>query len=331
MSKVLVLGSNSFSGASFVAHLLIEGYDVIGASRSEEAAYEFLPYKWAGISGERFRFTRLDINDDLDKLIGLIKSDRIGHVVNFSAQSMVGESWDTPADWYRTNSMGTAALIAELSKLDFLDKYVHIGTPEVYGNCEGFIKEDEQLNPSTPYAVSRATADMTLKIYGEHFDLPYVTTRAANVYGEGQQLYRIIPRTILSACLGSPMQLHGGGKSTRSFIHIDDVSVATSKIMSSGPAGEVFHISTNEIISIKDLVSMIFDMVGRARFEDCVEVVGDRVGKDAAYLLDSEKLRRGLQWRDQIGLAEGVERTVKWVTDNLPVLQTVDPVYRHKR
>jgi len=168
MSAVLVLGSNSFSGASFVRYLLLQGLDVIGASRSSEAAEVFLPNKWLTAEQQaRFRFVQLDLNHDLDKLEQLTRDEHIQVIANFAAQSMVGESWDKPDDWMQTNVVSVARLAERLRHIDFLEKYVHVTTPEVYGSTDGWITEDTPFNPSTPYAVSRAAGDMLFKIYRE--------------------------------------------------------------------------------------------------------------------------------------------------------------------
>ncbi len=325
--KILVLGSNSFSGASFVAHALAEGSEVIGVSRSSEPVTAFLPYRWA--NHESFTFRQLDLNHDLDQIMQTIRDQRIPIIVNFAAQSMVAESWQFPADWLMTNAVSTIRLHDELRTCDFLERYVHVSTPEVYGNCTGFVSEEQPFNPSTPYAVSRATADMSLRTFFEAYGFPVVTTRAANVYGPGQQLYRIIPRTILSVLTGEKLELHGGGVSTRSFIHIRDVVDATWKIMLHGEAGEDFHISTTEAISIRGLVELVCDKLG-ADFDETVTIVGDRLGKDPAYLLDSSKARVALNWQDAVSLSDGLDECIAWVRDNLSVLSTQPNRYVHK-
>ncbi len=330
MSSVLVLGSNSFSGASFVRHLLQQGLDVIGASRSPEAAEVYLPYKWLTKEQQaRFRFAQLDLNHDLEKLERLIRDEHIQVVANFSAQSMVGESWDKPDDWMQTNVVSVAKLAERLRHIDFLEKYVHVTTPEVYGSTDGWIDEDTPFNPSTPYAVSRAAGDMLFKIYRETFGLPVVSTRAANVYGPGQPLYRIIPRTIFFLLTGRMLELHGGGVSTRSFIHIDDVSRATWQIAQHAPVGETYHISTDRIISIKDLVALLCEKLNKP-FDAHVKVVGERLGKDSAYWLKSEKLRSKLGWADTIGLEQGLDEPVAWAQANLAALNTQPMQYIHK-
>ena len=192
--KIIVMGSNSFSGASFASFAINEGLEVIGISRSIEINPIFLPYKY---SGKNIEFHQLDLNHDLDKIMTLINSKKPEYVVNFATQSMVAQSWDHPDPWFMTNVVSTIKLHDCLRQCSFLKKYVHVSTPEVYGNCNGYVKENTSYHPSTPYAVSRAAADMSLHTFFKSYQFPVVFTRAANVYGPGQQLYRIIPRTIL--------------------------------------------------------------------------------------------------------------------------------------
>jgi dTDP-glucose 4,6-dehydratase len=170
---------------------------------------------------------------------------------------------------------------------------------------------------------------MSLMSYLKAYDFPVVFTRAANVYGAGQQLYRIIPRTILFFLTGQTLSLHGGGTSVRSFIHIRDVADATLQIARHSPPGEIYHISTSRNISIRELVETIAKMLG-VDFDSQVRMVGERQGQDAAYLLDSAKLRDTLAWRDKIGLEEGIEDTIAWVQENIEILRQMPVDYIHK-
>jgi dTDP-glucose 4,6-dehydratase len=326
--KVLVIGSNSFSGASFVAWLLKHDHEVIGVSRSDAPHWAFLPYRWDG-KDSAFRFERIDLNHDLDKLDAIMRRERPARVVNFAAQSMVAESWKNPDHWMMTNVVSAVRLHDRLRNMDFLQRYVHVTTPEVYGSTEGFIKESAPFNPSTPYAVSRAAGDMSLRTYVDAYGFPAVFTRAANVYGPGQQLYRIVPRTILFILTGRKLQLHGGGHSKRSFIHMNDVSDATWRVATQAPIGETYHVSTNDIVTIRELVERICRKLD-ARFDDAVEVAGERLGKDAAYLLDSSKVRESLGWRDRISLDAGLDECIAWVRSNLEELKRQPMGYVHK-
>ncbi len=328
MNKFLVIGSNSFSGSQFIDYLLENKQDVMGVSRSKELNPVFLPYtNSADISN--YQFYQIDINSDLDKLLELVHQFKPGYIVNFAAQGMVAQSWKTPEDWYQTNVVGQVKLHNALRKFDFIKKYVHVTTPEAYGSTDGWIAENFNFNPSTPYAVSRAACDLHLMSFFKAYQFPVVFTRAANVYGPGQQLYRIIPRAMLYARLGKKMQLDGGGKSIRSFIHMRDVSDATFRIALNGVVGETYHISTRNYLSIRDLVEKIASLTN-VQFSDLAEVTDDRLGKDQAYLLDSKKLREKLGWVDQIDLDSGLQDTLTWVDKNLEVLKTQNADYVHK-
>jgi dTDP-glucose 4,6-dehydratase len=326
--KFLVLGSNSFSGATFVDYLAEQGHDVVATSRSEEPHDALLPYKWQKRAGA-IRFQRIDINHDLASLEALLRRERFSHVVNFAAQSMVGQSWDRPDDWMTTNVVSTVRLHVLLRGLDFLDRYVHVTTPEVYGSTEGWVRENTPFNPSTPYAVSRAAGDMSLKTFVDAFKLPAVSTRAANVYGPGQQLYRIVPRTVLAAMTGQKLRLDGGGVSERVFIHMRDVSDATLKITLKGTLGETYHISGYELVTIRKLVEIILGKLGK-KFDDCVELGPERPGKDAAYMLDSEKLRTQLGWKDETSLDTGVDSVIAWARRFESDLAKLPATYVHK-
>jgi dTDP-glucose 4,6-dehydratase len=326
--KYLILGSNSFSGATFADFLAASGHDVIATSRSDEPHDAFLPYKWHKRPG-KVRFRRIDLNHDLDALKSLLAAERPTHVVNFAAQSMVGESWLYPDHWMMTNVVSAVRLHDLLRNYDGLERYVHVTTPEVYGSTEGWVKEDAPFNPSTPYAVSRAAGDMSLRTYFANYRFPVVFTRAANVYGPGQQLYRIVPRTIVAAMGGQKLRLDGGGKSVRVFIHMTDVSDATLKIARKGTLGDTYHISGYELVSIRALVETILARLNKS-FEDCVEIGPERPGKDTAYTLDSFKLRTELGWRDTLSLEQGIDDVIAWArrfSDDMAKLPTK---YEHK-
>jgi dTDP-glucose 4,6-dehydratase len=250
--------------------------------------------------------------------------------VNFAAQSMVAESWEHPEDWFETNVVATIRLHDRLRRLSFLQRYVHVSTPEVYGTCAGSVREDAAINPTTPYAVSRAACDMSLLTFYKAYGFPVLFTRAANVYGPGQQLYRVIPRTILSILTGQRLPLHGGGRSLRSFIHIRDVAEGTWRVATHGVPGQIYHLSTLQLISIRDLVDRICRRMN-AQFDSVVDVVGERLGKDAAYILDSKKARKALGWKDTIDLDSGLDETILWLRQNLKELREQPTGYVHKK
>ena len=327
-NKIAVIGSNSFSGSNFIDYALSRDYELTGFSRSEEIDKVYLPYK-INSKKANFTFIKADLNTQIDLILKSLKDFKPSTVVNFASQSMVAQSWLHPEHWYQTNVVSTIKLHDELRKHVYLEKYIHISTPEVYGSCTGLIKESTVYNPSTPYAVSRAAADISLMTFLDNYNFPVVFTRAANVYGAGQQLYRIIPRTILYFILRKKLQLHGGGHSIRSFINIDDVSDGTLNAVKKGIPGDIFHFSTDTMISIRDLVKKIAVQLGIS-YEDSIEVIQDRPGKDAAYMLDSSKAKKELNWQCDVTLETGIEKTIRWIKDNIEILQKLPFDYIHK-
>lgn len=336
-SKVLVIGSNSFSGSHFVAEALRAGHQVWGVSRSAEPDRVFLPYRWPDPSSgeplaspQNFAFQAVDLNTQLTALLELIDRVQPTIIVNFAAQGMVAESWLNPNHWYQTNVVSQVAMHDALRQRPFLQKYVHVTTPEVYGSTdEGWIREHNQFAPSTPYAVSRAACDLHLHSFHKAYGFPVVFTRAANVYGPGQQLYRIIPRAMLSARTGKAMQLHGGGYSERCFIHIRDAMQATLRLALEADPGSTWHLSTREPISIRSLVERICER-GGVPFSAVVEESGERLGKDQSYLLDSTSIREAFGWSDQVSLEEGLSDTLVWVDKHLDQLKNLPWTYQHK-
>jgi dTDP-glucose 4,6-dehydratase len=327
--RFLVFGSNSFSGSHFVKFLIDRGHQVVGISRSPEPDPVFLPYRDIKKCDSLFRFHALDLNRNGTEIEQVICDYSPEYFVNFAAQGMVAQSWEAPADWYQTNVVAQVRLHECLRKLRNLKKYVHVTTPEVYGSTDGWITESDYFLPSTPYAVSRASCDMHLMSFFHAYNFPVVFTRAANVYGPGQQLYRIIPRAMMCARTGDKLELHGGGSSVRCFIHIVDVAKATYEIALRATPGESFHISTRQEISIRRLVERIAEMT-QVNFYDLVQQSDERLGKDEAYLLDSSKLREQLDWQDQISLQDGLTGTLEWIDQNQEHLKKQPQKYIHK-
>jgi len=327
----LIIGSNSFSGSHFVDHLLSLGHNVVGISRSKNMNNIFLPYK-KNKNVKNFVFFKIDLNvdKDNDKIISLIKQFKISHVVNFAAQAMVAESWLYPIDYYKTNVISLVNLTNKLIKYKLLKKFVHVSTPEVYGNITGMTNENTVYNPSTPYAISRSCLDMHLMALKKNYNFPVVFTRAANVYGPGQQLYRIVPKSIICALNKKKIQLHGGGKSMRSFVYITDVAYATYKIAVNSKPGNIYHISNNNLISIKSLVDTIFKSNGLSS-KKYINVTAERPGKDKYYTLKSLKLKREYNWKPKVSLSRGLSITRDWVSKNLKKINNLSLHYEHKK
>lgn len=259
MAEFLILGASSFYGRNFINLVEERGHVAFGPQH-----YEPL--------------------EDCD------------YVVNFASKSLVAESWENPEEWVEANALNFSGVIDALRLME-IKRFIHVSTPEVYGSTPNWVDESyTDWKPSTPYAVSRAAGDMMLKAYHRAYGFPAIITRTANIYGAGQQDYRLIPKAIHYKRRGKAFPLEGGGMSRRSFIHVKDACEALYLLCTEGLTGETYHISTREWHYIHDVVKMI----GCSTRE-----VEDRLGKDEAYLLDSSKVRE-LGWSDSVELEEGI-------------------------
>jgi len=328
-TRVLVIGSNSFSGSDFIDLLLEKGdYSVVGISRSPEKSELFLPYR--SRKCPNFKFHQMDLNNNMRNIIKLIDEFKPDYIVNFAAQSEVGPSWADPGQWFRTNAVAITELAHALKDRKFLKKYVHISSPEVYGTCVGIVKEDARLNPSTPYAASKAAGDMSLFTFYKNFNLPLIMIRSTNVYGAHQQLFKIIPRSVIYLKLGKTIELHGGGNAVKSYIHIRDISKGELLAMENGRIGEIYHLSPDKGIAVKDVVRIICDKMG-VDYAKATKVVAERLGQDAAYVIDSGKVRKEFGWKPIISIEEGLRGVVDWVEANWEQIKKEPLEYVHKK
>jgi dTDP-glucose 4,6-dehydratase len=327
MKQIFVLGSNSPAAANFCKFMCVNGYRVHAFSRSEEKHQVFLPYTQLKDASVTFR--KLDLNHDIDILTTLLEKHRPEFVVNFASQAMVAESWEHPIDWMQTNVVSVTGLLETLRKVDNLERYIHFSTPEVYGSTSNWVVESTNYQPSSPYALSRAAGDMLVDLWAKTYGLPAVITRAANFYGAGQQLFRIIPRTFLCCLTNQKLFLQGGGFSERAFIHFDDVSRGVSSICEDSKMGEHYHLSPADAIRIRDLVQLICNISGKD-FNEIVVEDEPRLGHDQSYLLDSKKIEEELGWRPQVSLENGLLEVHRWCSDNLQILMKQPQAYLHK-
>lgn len=185
------------------------------------------------------------------------------------------------------------------------------------------------MRPSTPYAASKAAADLLLATYLKQYRFPLLSVRSTNVYGAHQQPWKIIPRTAIYLKRRQRIQLHGGGVAVKSYIHIRDISEGELAILERGRVGELYHLSPDRGVEVRQVVRTMCELAG-ARYEDSVETVGERPGQDAAYVIDSTKARAQLGWMPRVGLSAGLAEVHRWVTDSWNELRSEDAEYRHR-
>ena len=283
----------------------------MGVSRSAELPAWRLRFR-ARSDLSRYRFLRIDLNRDMDALFDFLKAERPAYIVNFAAQSEVGPSWEYPEHWFQTNTVALARLVNFLRRQSWLERYLHISSPEAYGNCVGTVSEATPDNPSTPYAASKAAADMIVAVYQRQYGLPALSVRATNVYGARQQLFKVIPRTAIYVRSGRRLALHGGGVAVKSYIHVRDVSRGEWAVLHKGEVGERYHLSPDHGVAVRDVVATVARRFGKT-LDEVADIAPERPGQDAAYVIDSSKVRRMLGWAPKIAFEEGIDEVCGWV------------------
>lgn len=324
----VVIGSNSFSGGWMVDTLLARRpkSPIVGISRSPEKGEFFLPYKMR--PSRNFHFYQLDILRQTKKIIALLDEIKPDYIINFAAQGEVTTSWEYPDQWYETNALAVVKLAQALKEKSYLKRYVHISTPEVYGSCKN-AKEDHPLNPSTPYAASKASGDLFLFTLVKQYHFPLVMIRSTNVYGKHQQLYRIIPRTIIFLKMNKKIPLHGGGRAIKSYLHIQDVTNGIFEAMHEGKKGSIYHFSPKSSISVRNLVKRVCMSMGKD-FSRVITEVKERPGQDSRYIINSSKARKELDWKPSVSLTKGLKEVIQWIEENYQKIKTYPLDYVHR-
>lgn len=317
-TKIIVIGSNCFTGSHIVNRLLQDPNNlVVGVSRSPEKASVFLPYRQQNL--ERFRFVQLDVVCEFQKIKDLMDAYRPEIIINVAALSEVFQSHLTPEEYFEINTTAVVRLTSHLKDKIWLKKFIHISSAEIYGPCSEPVDESAPLNPTTPYAVSKAAADQYLLTARKNAGFPVTLIRSTNVYGPGQQLFKVIPRSVINLTQGKPIELHGGGVVVRPFIHIHDVVDGIVAVLEKENAHPIYNFSVSDTFDIATVVKKICDVLGKD-FNSNTTVVSRRPEQDSKYLLDCRLAEQELNWRPKISLEEGLRTTSEWLWSNLDKL-----------
>ena len=244
----------------------------------------------------------------------ILNHHEVDSVIHFAAQSHVDNSFGNSICFTQDNVLGTHYLLEAVRKYGKIQRFIHVSTDEVYGevNMNETSSEKSLLNPTNPYAASKAAAEFIVKSYHKSYNIPIIITRGNNVYGPGQYPEKLIPKFILQTLNDKKMTIHGNGKTLRNFIYVEDVAKAFEAILFRGSISEIYNIGTDNEHSVIDIATKIHSKISKDKeFNDCIINVEDRLFNDFRYCVDSSRLH-DLDWSPVISFENGLDKTIEW-------------------
>ena len=311
MKTYVVLGGGGSFGIHTSKYLLDHANPkkVIGVGRNPPRPEPFT--LGVGKDDPRYTYHAYHVTYELDLLLRLLDKERPQIIVNFAAQGEGAVSWKDSWRFFETNSMALAKLTEELMKRDYLERFIQIGTSEMYGSVNHAVTEDEPIKPSSPYAASKVAFDMYLESVHRFLKFPMNIIRPCNAYCPGQLLHRVIPKAIWCGLTGHKLPLHGGGKAEKSYIHARDLARAIYLVAEKAPLGSVYNAGATNPTSIREVVERCAKALG-IPFETLCTVTEDRLGQDSRYWLDSSRIKKAVGWEPEIGWDEGLAEMAAW-------------------
>jgi len=314
-TAVLITGGAGFIGSNFVKYLLREhpDWEIVNL---DKLTYAGNPENLADVAQDpRYRFVRGDIADR-ELVDGLFAAHRFDLVANLAAESHVARSILDPAPFLETNVRGTQVLL-EAAKKYGVERFLQVSTDEVYGSLgpdDPPFTEETNLAPNSPYAASKAAADLLCRAYHRTYGLPVVISRCSNNYGPYQFPEKFIPTVITNALEDKPVPLYGDGMNVRDWIYVEDHCRALDLLLLKGRPGEVYNIGAGEEKTNLELARTLLALLGKP--ESLITFVKDRPGHDRRYAMSPAKIAAELGWRPQTDFAGGLARTVEWYLAN---------------
>jgi dTDP-glucose 4,6-dehydratase len=308
MTPMLITGGCGFIGSNFIRHILAAEPDVTVVN-FDALTYAGNLANLADLDGHpRYRFVRGDVTDRAAVEAAAAGADSILH---FAAESHVDRSIMDSAPFLRTNVLGTQVLL-DVARAAGVRRYVQVSTDEVYGSLgpTGLFTEETPLAPNSPYAASKAAADLLVRSYVHTFGFPAVITRCSNNYGPYQFPEKIIPLFISNLQRDEPVPVYGDGLQVRDWIHVNDHCAAVHRVWRQGRVGEVYNVGGRCERTNLELTNALLDVMGKPR--SLVRYVKDRPGHDRRYAIDCSKIERELGWEPRVPFAEGLRQTVEW-------------------
>ncbi len=306
--KVLITGGAGFMGSFAVRHLLNEGFDVTVIDKLDYSG----DLRRLEDVLNKIDFFRLDLLD-FEKLKKIVLDKKPNIVIHFASQTHVDRSIIFPREFIENNIIGTFNLLEVLREIR-IDKFIHISTDEVYGEIiEGSFFEHSPLLPNSPYAFSKASSDLLVRVYYKTYKVPSIILRPTNNYGPSQYPEKLIPLTILKAINNKKIPIYGNGKQRRIWLFVEDFCKALKIVIDKGKVGEIYNVSSDEEYENLQVVKKILIYLNKPF--DLIEFVADRPSHDFRYSLNYDKIRE-LGYLPSYKLDEGLRITIDWYLKN---------------
>jgi len=315
--KLLVTGGLGFIGSNFITKILEEksDFEIVNVDAQLHGADK---RNLSGIeNNENYEFVNGNITNKrlMEELIS--KCDA---VVNFAAESFVDRSINDANPFLVSNIRGTFTILDIITKQK--KRMIQISTDEVFGSLpKGSADEQTKFNPSSPYAATKAAAELLINSFSITHNSDVVITRCTNNYGPRQFPEKLIPKTIILAKQERNIPIYGNGKNLRDWIFVDEHCDAVYEILINGKAGQAYNISANNEISNVQIVHKILEIMGKSN--DLIEFVEDRPGHDQRYSLDSSKIKNEFGWSTKINFEEGIRKTIEWYEKNFSYYESI--------
>jgi len=317
--KVLVTGGAGFIGSNFIHHVLgvRKDWRVVNLDKLTYAGN--LVNLAAMASDPRYMFVRSDVCDGAAVSAAMQGCDV---VVNFAAESHVDRSIYEPAPVIQTNVIGTSVLLQVARELR-VQRFLQISTDEVYGDLPPGTTagEDSPLRPSSPYAASKAGADLLVHSFVRTYGFPAIITRSSNNYGPFQFPEKFLPLIIANALADQSLPIYGDGGQQRNWLHVEDNCRGILAVLENGRVGGVYNIGGPDVEDNLSMARRILHLLRKP--ESLIRHVTDRPGHDRRYALNSSRIAAEIGWRPLVGLEEGLRKTVAWYKENVDWLASV--------
>jgi dTDP-glucose 4,6-dehydratase len=311
--RVLVTGGAGFIGSNFVRHLLASTRDV-AIVNFDKLTYAGNPESLADVAADpRYTFVRGDIADPA--AVNEVFSGGFDALVNFAAETHVDRSIEDASPFLNTNILGTHCLLDAARRFQ-LPRFIHISTDEVYGSAPAGVSftEDATLDPRSPYAASKASADHFVAAYANTYGVAAVILRCTNNFGPFQFPEKLIPLIIANAQENKSLPIYGDGLQERDWLFVEDYCHAISLALEKAKPGSVYNVSAGAPQPNLKIVRTILQHLGKP--ESLMQYVKDRPGHDRRYALDSSKIQRELGWSPKVNFEDGIRRTIDWYQAN---------------